>query len=36
MQSLISNKKTIIHPETYKLKLAASPHIAAREEGIKN
>ena len=35
IRSLISNKTTIIHPETYKLKLAASPHIAAREEGIK-
>ncbi|MEO8713151.1 MAG: dethiobiotin synthase, partial [Parafilimonas sp.] len=35
IRSLISNKKTIIHPETYKLKLAASPHIAAREEGIE-
>ena len=35
VQSIISNKKTIIHPETYKLKLPASPHIAARQEGIK-
>jgi dethiobiotin synthetase len=35
IRSVISNKKTIIHPETYKLKLAASPHIAAREEGIE-
>jgi dethiobiotin synthetase len=35
LQSLISNKKTIIHPETYKLKLAASPHIAARKEDLK-
>ena len=25
---------TVIHPEVYKLKLAASPHIAAREEDI--
>lgn len=25
----------VIHPEVYKLKLPASPHIAAREEGIK-
>jgi len=30
--SLISNTKTNIHPEVYKLKLPASPHIAAREE----
>ena len=29
---MITNKKTIIHPELYKLKLPASPHIAAREE----
>ena len=33
--TLITNKKTIIHPETYRLKLAASPHIAARKEDIK-
>ena len=26
--------KSVVHPEVYKLKLAASPHIAAREEGI--
>jgi dethiobiotin synthetase len=32
MASLISNTETRIYPETYKLKLAASPHIAAREE----
>jgi dethiobiotin synthetase len=30
--SLISNSKTIIHPETYLFKLAASPHIAAQRE----
>ena len=30
--SLISNVETRIHPETYKLKLAASPHISARNE----
>ncbi|MEP6845269.1 MAG: dethiobiotin synthase [Panacibacter sp.] len=29
---LISNSSTVIHPEVYKLKLAASPHIAAKEE----
>src|SRR3990170_3997076 len=27
-------KNSVIHPEAYKLKLAASPHIAAREEGV--
>ena len=35
LKSLITNKKTIVHPETYKLKLASSPHIAARKEEIK-
>ena len=35
IQSVINNKKTTVYPETYKLKLPASPHIAAREEGIK-
>ena len=34
IRSLITNKKTVVHPETYKLKLASSPHIAARKEGI--
>ncbi|MBV9962311.1 MAG: dethiobiotin synthase [Parafilimonas sp.] len=35
VRSVISNTNTVIHPETYKLKLAASPHIAAREENIE-
>ena len=35
VKNLISNATTIIHPEVYKLKLAASPHIAAREENLK-
>ena len=30
--SVISNSETVIHPETYLLKLAASPHIAAQRE----
>jgi len=34
VKSLISNTKTTIHPELYKLKMPASPHIAARAEGI--
>jgi dethiobiotin synthetase len=34
VQSLISNKHSQFHPEVYKLLLPASPHIAAREEGI--
>ncbi len=33
--SLISNKETFIHPETYKLEMAASPHIAARRENLR-
>ena len=32
--SVISNRETIVHPETYKLELAASPHIAAKKENI--
>ena len=31
---LVTNKKTVIHPERYRLKLAASPHYAAQHEGI--
>lgn len=31
----LTNRTSIIHPETYKLTLPASPHIAAREEGIR-
>jgi dethiobiotin synthetase len=34
VQSLISNTQTTIHPEVYKLALPASPHIAARQEGV--
>lgn len=29
----ISNAKTVVHPEAYRLQLAASPHWAARQEG---
>jgi dethiobiotin synthetase len=35
VRTLISNSETIIQPEKYKLALAASPHIAARQEGIR-
>jgi dethiobiotin synthetase len=31
----LSNNSSKIYPETYKLKLAASPHIAARGEGVE-
>lgn len=34
VRSVITNKKSVIHPEAYKLKLAASPHIGAKEENI--
>ena len=35
ISEMISNKKTIIHPELYLLKMPASPHIAAPDEGAK-
>jgi dethiobiotin synthetase len=34
MRSLVSNPQTVIHPEAYKLSTPASPHIAARNEGL--
>ena len=34
VKSLVSNRTTQIHPETFRLKLAASPHQSAEEEGI--
>ncbi len=35
IRNLISNKKTIIHPEAYSLKKPASPFAAAEDEGIR-
>ena len=35
VQNLISNAVSTIHPELYKLQLAASPHLAAAEESIE-
>ena len=35
VRNTLTNKQSVVHPETYKLKLAASPHIAARQENIK-
>jgi dethiobiotin synthetase len=35
LREMISNKNSVVHQEIYKLKLAASPHIAAEEEGIE-
>jgi len=33
VQSMISNKKTKVYPELYRLKMPASPHLAAPAEG---
>lgn len=35
VKGLLSNKKSIIHPEKYRLKTPASPHYAASCEGLK-
>ncbi len=35
VKNLLSNTNSAIHPEVYQLKLPASPHIAAREEGVR-
>ena len=35
VEQLISNNKTKIHPELYKFKMAASPHLAAKAENTK-
>ena len=34
IQQLIVNMETVVHPERYRLKMAASPHKAAKAEGI--
>jgi dethiobiotin synthetase len=34
VKKMLSNHKSIVHPETYRLKFAASPHIAAAGEGV--
>jgi dethiobiotin synthetase len=34
VKNVITNKQSVVHPESYRLKLAASPHIAARQEDI--
>ncbi len=33
MTSILSNNRSKVYPEVYRLKLPASPHIAARDEG---
>ncbi|MGY0036905.1 dethiobiotin synthase [Pedobacter sp. NJ-S-72] len=35
VKELISNTKSIFHPETFKFIMAASPHRAAKNEGIE-
>jgi dethiobiotin synthetase len=35
IKDLLSNDKSVIHPEVYKFSLPASPHIAARNENIR-
>lgn len=35
IKELLSNKKSVIHPELYRLQMPASPHIAAPAEQIK-
>jgi dethiobiotin synthetase len=35
VRSMVSNPVSVVHPELYKLKMPASPHIAAREEEIE-
>jgi dethiobiotin synthetase len=34
ISSLVSNQHTVFHPETYRFKLAASPHQAAQSENV--
>jgi dethiobiotin synthetase len=34
IKSFLSNKKTVIHPNNYALKTAASPHYAAELDGV--
>jgi dethiobiotin synthetase len=34
VKELVSNTETVIHPELYRLQTPASPHIAARKEGV--
>ncbi len=35
IRQALSNSVSKIHPETYRLSMAASPHIAARNEGLR-
>lgn len=35
IQSLLSNTYSVVHPEAYRLQTPASPHIAARIDGVE-
>ncbi|MEO8961283.1 MAG: dethiobiotin synthase [Ginsengibacter sp.] len=35
VEKMLTNKKSVIHPELYRLKMPASPHLAAPAENIK-
>lgn len=35
VEELVNNPATISHPEVYKLQMPASPHLAAKNEGIR-
>jgi dethiobiotin synthetase len=35
VREMLTNTTSVVHQESYRLKLAASPHIAAYEEGIE-
>ncbi|WP_276497381.1 dethiobiotin synthase [Pontibacter litorisediminis] len=35
VKSLVSNERSVFHPEAYRLKMAASPHKAAAAEGVE-
>jgi dethiobiotin synthetase len=35
VRQVVNNRNSRIHPEIYSLQMAASPHIAARQEGLR-
>ena len=35
VRGMLTNKTSVVHQESYKLKLPASPHLAAHEEGME-
>jgi dethiobiotin synthetase len=34
VKAMLGNTSSVIHPEAYRLQMPASPHIAARQEGV--